>query len=154
MLGPIQPPMSKRTPEVPSSIDQKEFSISRKGYDKREVREFLREIEGNFRELENWASETKNRLQQAEFEASKSKEIEDQSVDNAMIAVFDAKDRVLDRARKQADRIEAEARQKAADIEQQARHLLDSTSEEAGVPVVETESGGEKHVERSKGQVL
>ena len=78
--------MSKRTPELPTSIDQKEFSISRKGYDKREVREFLREIEANFRELENWASETKNRLQHAEFEASKSKEVEDQSVDNAMSA--------------------------------------------------------------------
>ncbi len=106
--------MKQKTPTLPASIDRREFGTSRKGYDKREVKEFLRELESNFRELERWAQDTKTRLQKAEFEAEKSRSSEGQSVDSAMVAVFDAKDRVLSRARKQAAKIEAEARDRAA----------------------------------------
>ena len=109
--------VSEKAPNLPESIDRREFSTSRKGYDKREVKEFLRELESNFRELEHWAQETKTRLQKAEFEAEKTRSSEGQSVDSAMVAVFDAKDRVLSRARKQAAKIEAEARDRAAAIE-------------------------------------
>ena len=104
--------VSKSSPQLPAALDEREFSTSRKGYDKKEVKAFLAEIEKNFRELETWAEETKVRLALAE-DASGSKE----EVDEAMLAVFDAKDRVLERARLQAEKIEAEAREKAAAIE-------------------------------------
>ncbi len=123
--------MKQKTPTLPASIDRREFGTSRKGYDKREVKEFLRELESNFRELERWAQDTKTRLQKAEFEAEKSRSSEGQSVDSAMVAVFDAKDRVLSRARKQAAKIEAEARDRAASLEHEAR----IHAEEAGLQV-------------------
>ena len=120
--------MSEKAPNLPESIDRREFSTSRKGYDKREVKEFLRELESNFRELEHWAQDTKTRLQKAEFEAEKTRSSEGQSVDSAMVAVFDAKDRVLSRARKQAAKIEAEARDRAAAIEREASRLAEEST--------------------------
>ena len=103
--------VTKGSPELPESLDKREFSVSRKGYDKKEVKTFLAEIEANFRELEKWAEQTKTRLAIAEEKDSKDE------VDEAMIAVFDAKDRVLERARLQAEKIEADARERAAAIE-------------------------------------
>jgi DivIVA domain-containing protein len=57
--------LTTTNPDLPVSIDEREFAISRKGYDKREVRLFLGELETNFRELEEWAHEAKRRLQLA-----------------------------------------------------------------------------------------
>ena len=105
--------MTTKNPDLPVSIDEREFSTSRKGYDKREVRTFLGELETNFRDLEEWAQEAKLRLQQAEFEAQKVKDAEGQSVDAAIAAVLESKDRILERARKQATEIETEAQAKA-----------------------------------------
>ncbi len=107
--------VTKGSPDLPEALDKREFSVSRKGYDKKEVRAFLAEIEVNFRELEKWAEQTKTRLAIAEQTDSKDE------VDEAMIAVFDAKDRVLERARLQAEKIEADARERAAAIESGAR---------------------------------
>jgi DivIVA domain-containing protein len=106
-------PLTTQNPDLPASIDEREFSTSRKGYDKREVRTFLGELETNFRELEEWATEAKLRLQQAEFEAQKVKEAEGQSVDAAIAAVLESKDRILERARKHATEIENEAQARA-----------------------------------------
>ena len=106
-----KPSVTKGSPDLPEALDKREFSVSRKGYDKKEVKTFLAEIEANFRELEKWAEQTKARLAVAEENDSKDE------VDEAMIAVFDAKDRVLERARLQAEKIEAEARERAAAIE-------------------------------------
>ena len=105
--------MTTKNPNLPASIDDREFSTSRKGYDKREVRAFLGELEANFRDLEEWTHEAKLRLQQAEFEAQKAKDAEGQSVDAAIGAVLEAKGRILDRARTQAAEIETEARSRA-----------------------------------------
>ncbi len=103
--------VTKGSPDLPEALDKREFSVSRKGYDKKEVKAFLAEIEANFRELEKWAEKTKTRLAIAEEKDSKDE------VDEAMNAVFDAKDRVLERARIQAEKIEADARERAAAIE-------------------------------------
>ena len=108
--------MTTKNPDHPVSIDEREFATSRKGYDKREVRVFLGELETNFRELEEWAHEAKLRLQQAEFEAQKNKDAEGQSVDAAIAAVLESKDRILERARKQAAEIESEAQTRADEI--------------------------------------
>ncbi len=43
--------MTTKDPQLPTSIEEREFSTSRRGYDKREVRAFLSELESNFREL-------------------------------------------------------------------------------------------------------
>ncbi len=103
--------VTKGSPDLPESLDKREFSVSRKGYDKKEVKAFLAEIEANFRELEKWAKQTKTRLAIAEEKDSKDE------VDQAMDAAFDAKERVLERARIQAEKIEADARERAAAIE-------------------------------------
>lgn len=95
-------------PELRPALDDHEFSIARKGYDREEVRAFLAEIETNLRRLEEWAERTKARLALAE---DRSAAIAD--VDQAMLAVFDAKERVLKRAQLQAERIEAEAKEQA-----------------------------------------
>jgi DivIVA domain-containing protein len=106
--------VTKGSPDLPEALDKREFSVSRKGYDKKEVKTFLAEIEANFRELEKWAEKTKTRLAIAEEKDSKDE------VDEAMNAVFDAKDRVLERARLQAEKIEADANERAAAIESSA----------------------------------
>ncbi len=103
--------VTKGSSDLPEALDKREFSVSRKGYDKKEVKAFLAEIETNFRDLEKWAKQTKTRLAIAEEKDSKDE------VDEAMIAAFDAKERVLERARLQAEKIEADARERAAAIE-------------------------------------
>ncbi len=103
--------VTKGSPDLPEALDKREFSVVRKGYDKNEVKAFLAEIEANFRDLEKWAEQTKTRLAIAEEKDSKDE------VDEAMIAVFDAKERMFERARLQAEKIEADARERAAAIE-------------------------------------
>ncbi|MCZ6461195.1 MAG: DivIVA domain-containing protein, partial [Actinobacteria bacterium] len=103
--------VTKDSPDLPEALDKREFSVSRRGYDKKEVKAFLAEIEANFRDLEKWAEQTKKRLAIAKEKDSKDE------VDEAMIAVFDAKERMFERARLQAEKIEADARERAAAIE-------------------------------------
>ena len=96
------------------AIDEQTFKVSRRGYRQAEVRAFLEEVERAFRELEIWAQETVEALQHAEGEVRKLRAARADAVDQAMIAVFDAKDRILERARSRAARIADEA---AADAE-------------------------------------
>ena len=125
--------VTKGSPDLPDALDKREFSVVRKGYDKKEVKAFLAEIEANFRELEKWAEQIKARLAIAEENDSK-----DDEVDQAMIAAFDAKERVLERARLQAEKIEADARERAAAIESGARVLAD-VDEAAAALLVDAE---------------
>ena len=90
------------------ALHEREFSITRRGYDREEVRAYLAEIEVNLCELEAWARRAKARLAIAE---EKDDSIDE--VDKAMMAVFEAKERVLAKARLQAERIEAAAMKKA-----------------------------------------
>lgn len=105
--------MTTNNPDLPASIDEREFSTSRKGYNKREVRTFLSELEANFRSIEKWTHDARLRLQQAELDARKARDAEVQSVDAAIEAVLESRDRIIDRARKQATEIEEGARSKA-----------------------------------------
>ena len=110
-----KPSVTKDSPDLPDALDKREFSVVRKGYDQKEVKAFLAEIEANFRELEKWAEQTNARLAIAKENDS------NDEVDEAMIAVFDAKERMFERARLQAEKIEADARERAAAIESGAR---------------------------------
>ena len=117
------PPISiavKESTNVPESIDTARFSIVRKGYDKREVRDYLQELETAFRDLETWSHQAKVQLAEAEERLSTSKADAEDSVDDAMFAVFDAKDRILDKARRRAEQIEAEALEEAEEIKARA----------------------------------
>lgn len=96
------------TPAIGPVVSDREFSVTWKGYDREEVRAFLTEIEDEFRELEAWADQARKSLIVAREEM-----IPRAEVDEAMIAIFDAKERLLDKARRRAKRIEADARERA-----------------------------------------
>lgn len=130
--------------ELRPALEDREFSIARKGYDREEVRAFLREIEANLRQLEEWAERTRARLALAE---DKSGAIAD--VDQAMLAAFDAKERVLKRAGLRAERIEAEAKERAridaeivaagmiGEAREVAAHMIGEAREEAAGMIAE-----------------
>ena len=52
-----EPSTTERPPERLPAVDDREFSVVRKGYDTEEVKAYLEEVESNFRELERWAGE-------------------------------------------------------------------------------------------------
>ncbi len=105
----------------------REFSITWKGYDREEVRAFLKEIDADLRELEASADQATTRLTVAQAEMVPRAE-----VDEAMIAIFDAKERLLDKARRRAERIEADARERArAEQREIAAEIVMQAQEEA-----------------------
>lgn len=91
----------------------KEFSIVRKGYDPVEVDAYLAEYDIALGELENFAARLKRELHEAKREIIRLKAAEHESVEQAMAAVFDAKERIIDRAMAKAKEIEDRARGKA-----------------------------------------
>ncbi len=108
-------------------VDDREFLVVRKGYDRDQVKAYLGEVEVRFRQLARGAEDAKARLRLAE---EKGRRLYD--VDEAMAAVFAAKDRVLARGRLQAERIEAEAREQArVDYEAAAAEIISEAEEEA-----------------------
>ena len=115
----------------PKQIDKVSFKVARKGYDKNEVKEYLAELEQAFGDMERWALQTKERLAQVEGELHKARANEEKSVDNAMYAVFDAKDRIIERARSKARRIEEDATQRAEDAERRAMDTIQAAEREA-----------------------
>jgi len=117
-------------------VNDREFSVVRKGYDTVEVKAYLEELESNFRELERWAEEIRARLAIAEKRSSDAAA----EVDEAMIAIFAAKGRVLDRTRLIAGRIKDDAKAQAridyeaksaaiiAEAEEEARHIVEGAA--------------------------
>jgi len=89
---------------------KKEFSISRKGYTPDEVETYLTECDVAFRELEEYAARLKHELAEARAEVARLGTLEQDAIDRAMLVVFDAKERILQRAREKAQEIEDEAR--------------------------------------------
>ena len=96
--------------DLPQGIDRRTFTVvKRGGFDQREVQVYLEDLEQAFRDLELWAQRTRDRLTLAELEVERARHAENAAVENAMSAVFDAKDRILQRAHEEAGRIEARA---------------------------------------------
>lgn len=118
------------TRDVPAfgpAVDDREFSIARKGYERSEVRAYLAEIEANLRLFEDWAQRTNAKLAIAE---EKNRAIAD--IDAAVVGVFKEKERMLEKARLDAERIEAEALDQArADAEAVASEIVTAAHEEA-----------------------
>jgi len=107
--------MKERTPHT-QRIDEKAFSIVRKGYDPREVSDYLEDLEHAFQDIEGHARRTSQRVVELERDLKGARATEKASLDNAMMAVFDVKDRLLDRAQRKAREIEDEAGKTATSL--------------------------------------
>lgn len=122
-----EPSVVKGSREGFPALDEREFSLARNGYDREQVKAYLAEIEANLRELEDWAVRTKARLALAE-----EKNDAVAGADEAMVAVFEAKERVLAKARLQGEKLQAEARDMArADAEVTGAEIIAEAREEA-----------------------
>jgi len=103
------------------------FLLSGGGYNREEVKAYLGEVETSLRELRRWVEEAKARLRIAEEKRRRPYDVVE-----PMLAVFAAKDRVLDRGRHQAERIKAEAREQArVDYEDAAAAIIAEATQEA-----------------------
>ena len=120
------------------AVDDREFPVVRKGYDIEQVRAYLSEVEASFREWERWAVEAR-----ARFETAEDKARNPDDVDEAMIAVFAAKERIVEQGRRQAERIEAEARERArVDYEGAAGAIIREAEDEARRVIEGGSAGG------------
>jgi cell division septum initiation protein DivIVA len=107
--------MQERMPQT-QRIDERAFAIVRKGYDTREVRAYLEELEHAFQDLEGHAQRTSQKVVELQRDLDSARATEKASLDNAMYAVFDVKDRMLDRAERRAREIEEEAGKTATSL--------------------------------------
>jgi cell division septum initiation protein DivIVA len=107
--------MRERTPQT-QRIDEKSFSVVRKGFDPREVTAYLEDLEHAFQDIEGHARRTSQRVIELERDLNAARATEKASLDNAMMAVFDVKDRLLDRAERRAQEITDEAGKTASSL--------------------------------------
>ena len=107
-----------------SSIDKATFSVARRGYAKTEVRAFLDEVEVAFTDLERHAHDASERIGDLERQVESMKAAESKTIDNALYSVFDAKDRILDKAHRRAEKVESQAQERAAELVQEAEKNL------------------------------
>jgi cell division septum initiation protein DivIVA len=107
--------MRERTPQT-QRIDEKSFSVVRKGFDPREVKSYLEDLEHAFQDIEGHARRTSQRVIELERDLKSARATERASLDNAMMAVFDVKDRLLDRAERRAREITDEAGKTASSL--------------------------------------
>ncbi|MCP3995729.1 MAG: DivIVA domain-containing protein [bacterium] len=130
--------MKERTPHT-QRIDEKTFSVARKGYDTREVKDFLEDLEHAFHDIEGHARRTSQRVVELERDLSAARATETASLDNAMMAVFDVKDRMLDRAQRRANEIQDEAGKTASSL------LADVQAARGREPELESRIGTLEH---------
>jgi cell division septum initiation protein DivIVA len=107
--------MQERMPQT-KRIDEKTFTVVRKGYDPREVKTYMEELEHAFQDLEGHARRTSQKVVELQQDLKAARATERASLDNAMMAVFDVKDRMLDRAERRAREIQDEAGKSATSL--------------------------------------
>ena len=121
--------------ESSDDLGKRDFAPARKGYDKDEVNTYLMKVDAKIRDLTLRVQDSKIRLEQSEYEIQKAKTEQSQSVDTAIAAVLDAKDRILERARVQAEQIEQDAREEAqaglAEPSEAAEQIVENAHKEA-----------------------
>jgi cell division septum initiation protein DivIVA len=105
--------MKEQKPQ-PKRIDERSFSVVRKGFDPREVKTYLEELELAFEDMEGHARRQSQKVVELERDLSEARATEKASLDNAMMAVFDVKDRMMDRAERRAREIQEEAGKQAS----------------------------------------
>jgi DivIVA protein len=96
-------------------LDERTFEVVRRGYDPEAVKTYLADVEQYVAELEAWIQRLTARVSIAEERAGEKAELE-----AAMIAIFEARERMLDDARTRAGQIEAEAAERARHSSEQA----------------------------------
>lgn len=97
-------------------IDERTFSVVRKGYDPREVKTYLEELEHAFQDMEGHSRRTSQKVIELERELKAARTTEKASLDNAMMAVFDVKDRMMYRAERKARELQEEAGKAASQL--------------------------------------
>ena len=111
--------MREHTPQT-TRIDERTFSTVRKGFAPREVKAYLEELEHVFQDMEGHARRASQRVVELERDLAAARSTEKASLDNAMLAVFDVKDRMIDRASRRAQEIEDQADKTASSLLAQA----------------------------------
>ena len=107
--------MREQTPQT-KRIDERTFSTVRKGFAPREVTAYLEELEHAFQDMEGHARRASQRVVELERDLAAARATEKASLDNAMLAVFDVKDRMIDRASRRAKEIEDKADKTASSM--------------------------------------
>ena len=107
--------MKEHTPHS-KRIDERSFRVVRKGFDPREVKTYLEDLEHAFQDIEGHARRTSQKVVELERDLKTARATEKVSLDNAMLAVFDVKDRLIDRAERRAQEIQEEAGKTASEL--------------------------------------
>lgn len=107
--------MKERTPQT-KRIDEATFKVVRKGFDPREVKTYLEDLEHAFQDIEGHSRRTSQKVVELERELSAARSTEKASLDNAMMAVFDVKDRMMDRAERRVREMRDEAGKQASEL--------------------------------------
>lgn len=111
--------MREHTPQT-KRIDERTFSTVRKGFAPREVKTYLEELEHAFQDMEGHARRASQRVVELERDLAAARATEKASLDNALMAVFDVKDRMIDQAARRAKEIEDQADKTASSMLAQA----------------------------------
>lgn len=95
-------------------LSGQEFSLRRDGFDRDEVRTYLQNMDARYRDLLVRSEDATVRLEQTEHELDKLRENQQTSVDTVIMAVIEARDRILEQAHQRAREIEEEAESSTA----------------------------------------
>lgn len=107
--------MKERTPAT-KRIDEHTFGVVRKGFDPHEVKAYLEDLEHAFLDIEGHSLRTSQKVTELQRDLAVARATEKASLDNAMLAVFDVKDRIVDRAERKAREIEDLAGKQASSV--------------------------------------
>jgi DivIVA domain-containing protein len=107
--------MREHTPQT-KRIDERKFNTVRRGFDPKEVKAYLEELEHVFQDMEGHSRRASQRVVELERDLAAARATEKASLDNAMLAVFDVKDRMIDRASRRAKEIEDQADKTASSM--------------------------------------
>lgn len=141
--------MREDTPQT-KRIHERKFNSVRKGYDPREVNAYLEELEHAFQDMEGISRRTSQRIVELERDLAAARATEKASLDNAMLAVFDVKDRMIDRAARRAKEIEDQADKTASSVLAQAaasqgrEYELESRISRLEQELIRTRADGER----------
>lgn len=122
-------------------LGRQEFSPSRDGFDRDEVHTYLQSMDAQYRDLLVRSQDATARLEQAEHELEQLRENQHGSVDTVIMAVIEARDRILEQAHQRAREIAEEARSTTASSDHDPGEILDASS----VPTSDSGADGSPH---------
>jgi len=114
----------------PTAIRQKVFETSFRGFEKKQVTEFLEEMSVAMEQINQENLDLRSRLQQVEAEAKRLKDVED-SLFRTLKTAEDAGAAIITEATEAADQIIAEANQLAEEATKQAQQYAAQVKEHA-----------------------